>query len=71
MLNNNALEFIELTATELNISKNAVEKDWWMCWALEALFSLPDKMVFKGGTSLSKVFNAIHRYSEDIDITLD
>ncbi len=72
MLNQeNAMDLIELTAAELNISKNAVEKDWWMCWTLNVLFSLPDRMVFKGGTSLSKIFNVIQRYSEDIDITID
>lgn len=49
------------------------EKDVWVCWVLKQLFEMPDKldMAFKGGTSLSKVFNVIDRFSEDIDITLD
>jgi predicted nucleotidyltransferase component of viral defense system len=49
------------------------EKDIWLCWALEALFRMPGAlpMAFKGGTSLSKVFNAIQRVSEDIDISVD
>ena len=50
-----------------------LEKDVWVCWALDTLFSMPNRyqMAFKGGTSLSKVFNAISRFSEDVDITID
>lgn len=50
-----------------------MEKDIWVCWALQALFSMPDPhpMAFKGGTSLSKVYGVIDRFSEDVDITLD
>jgi predicted nucleotidyltransferase component of viral defense system len=51
-----------------------VEKDFWVCWILKRLFSEPslkDQMVFKGGTSLSKVFGLIDRFSEDIDLVLD
>ena len=50
-----------------------LEKDVWVCWALQYLFTMPGRlpMAFKGGTSLSKVFNAIARFSEDVDITLD
>lgn len=50
-----------------------LEKDIWVCWALETLFKMPNHypMAFKGGTSLSKVFNAIERFSEDVDITID
>lgn len=49
-----------------------VEKDVWICWTLEVLFGQQGHfpMAFKGGTSLSKVFNAIERFSEDIDITI-
>jgi predicted nucleotidyltransferase component of viral defense system len=54
---------------QLNISSIAIEKDIWVCWLLKQLFELPIKMAFKGGTSLSRVFNLIERYSEDIDIT--
>lgn len=54
---------------------NLLEKDIWLCWVLDILFNIniPNKvpMAFKGGTSLSKVFNAIHRFSEDVDITLN
>lgn len=54
------------------ISEGAVEKDWWVTAILKVLFSLsPSKyMFFKGGTSLSKGWNLINRFSEDIDIAL-
>ena len=50
-----------------------LEKDIWTCWVLQALFSMPDPhpMAFKGGTSLSKVYGIIDRFSEDVDVTLD
>lgn len=50
-----------------------VEKDFWVCWLLGRIFSTPKlgaDCVFKGGTSLSKVFGAIDRFSEDIDLGL-
>ncbi|MBD2781583.1 nucleotidyl transferase AbiEii/AbiGii toxin family protein [Xenorhabdus szentirmaii] len=60
-------------ADRLGRSEHVLEKDIWVCWVLKTLFSLPDSplMAFKGGTSLSKVFDVINRFSEDIDITLD
>ncbi len=50
-----------------------LEKDIWLCQVLDFLFQLPCRkpMAFKGGTSLSKVYKAIDRFSEDIDITVD
>ena len=59
-------------AKEKNITVGAVEKDWWVTAILKVLFSLsPAKyMFFKGGTSLSKGWNLIDRFSEDIDIAL-
>src|SRR5271154_4595455 len=58
-----------------NIKRDALllEKDIWICWALEFLFKMPNRfpMAFKGGTSLSKVFRVIDRFSEDVDITID
>ncbi len=50
-----------------------LEKDIWVCWALQQLFAMPNplQMAFKGGTSLSKVYQVIDRFSEDIDITVD
>ncbi|MCX5794909.1 MAG: nucleotidyl transferase AbiEii/AbiGii toxin family protein [Elusimicrobia bacterium] len=50
-----------------------VEKDFWVCWLLGRIFTTPRlgaDCVFKGGTSLSKVFGAINRFSEDIDLGL-
>lgn len=57
----------------IHILANMVEKDAWVCWTLRQLFSLPgahEHFIFKGGTSLSKVWKVIHRFSEDIDISL-
>ena len=51
-----------------------MEKDIWVCVLLERIFTDQDyrnRFVFKGGTSLSKVYRAIHRFSEDIDLILD
>lgn len=50
-----------------------VEKDFWVCWLLAVLFGdaeLAPHLVFKGGTSLSKVFGVIDRFSEDIDLSI-
>src|ERR1700690_2129430 len=51
-----------------------VEKDFWVCWTLDALFNGlpagPPRLLFKGGTSLSKAYSLISRFSEDIDITV-
>lgn len=61
-----------IIAKEKEISATAVEKDWWVTAILKVLFSLsPAKyMFFKGGTSLSKAWGVIDRFSEDIDIAL-
>ncbi len=51
-----------------------IEKDFWVCWVLKQLFADPffhNRLVFKGGTSLSKVYNQIERFSEDVDLILD
>ena len=64
---------IESVATQTRLSPHAVEKDWWVTMSLRALFSCEcaDHIVFKGGTSLSKCWNLIERFSEDIDIAID
>ncbi|MCU0440746.1 MAG: nucleotidyl transferase AbiEii/AbiGii toxin family protein [Raineya sp.] len=51
----------------------AIEKDWWVTLCLNASFSLPygNQIVFKGGTSLSKGWDLIQRFSEDIDLAID
>lgn len=60
-------------APQLGRSPVVLEKDVWVCWVLQAVFTMPRRipMAFKGGTSLSKVYGAIARFSEDVDITLD
>jgi predicted nucleotidyltransferase component of viral defense system len=62
------------TANKKGILNSIVEKDFWVCFVLDYLFSnfkYKDYICFKGGTSLSKVYNLINRFSEDIDLTLD
>ncbi|MPZ47285.1 MAG: nucleotidyl transferase AbiEii/AbiGii toxin family protein [Betaproteobacteria bacterium] len=52
----------------------SIEKDYWVSWTLRALFELPEwggRLTFKGGTSLSKVWQLIERFSEDIDVVID
>ena len=64
----------KITAANLNISPELVEKDFWVCWILNILFSLPgigSHLTFKGGTSLSKCYDVIKRFSEDIDISIE
>lgn len=63
----------EQTAIRIKLPIASIEKDFWVTEILNILFSLPyaDKMVFKGGTSLSKVWGIIRRFSEDIDIAID
>ena len=65
--------YVRETAARLNIAPQIVEKDFWVCWTLRLLFSHPPfarDLVFKGGTSLSKVFKVIGRFSEDIDLSV-
>lgn len=61
------------TALKHGLSNQIVEKDLWVSTLLEIIFALPfaDKLVFKGGTSLSKVWGLIDRFSEDIDLAVD
>lgn len=60
--------FISQAAVQRNISPVVLEKDFWVCWLLGGLFEsdFASSLVFKGGTSLSKVFGGIDRFSEDI-----
>ncbi len=61
-------------AIKKNIPPAIVEKDFWVCWTLGKFFSDPElskQLIFKGGTTLSKVFNLIERFSEDIDLILN
>lgn len=65
-------QIFEQTAARMNLAEIAVEKDFWVCWTLDKLFQLSfgRHLTFKGGTSLSKVWKLIDRFSEDIDITI-
>jgi hypothetical protein len=77
-------EFFELSTAErldaLNAAANTsgllphlLEKDVWVVWSLRHLFAGPyaEHLVFKGGTSLSKAYGIIRRFSEDVDLTYD
>ena len=58
----------------LGLTPASIEKDFWVCWTLRELFSLPQwggHLTFKGGTSLSKGWRLISRFSEDIDVVID
>src|SRR4051812_26092665 len=65
--------FTEAAARQGNVSAGVIEKDFWVCWTLKHVFGLgpsPAQLIFKGGTSLSKVYGVIERFSEDIDLSL-
>lgn len=59
------------TAAKMGMNAAIIEKDFWVCLTLDYLFhscKWKDAFAFKGGTSLSKVYNLIERFSEDIDL---
>ena len=65
--------YFEAAADNSGLEEHIIEKDFWVCWTLKRLFTTPtlnDHLIFKGGTSLSKVFKVIERFSEDIDVSL-
>lgn len=64
--------YIEQAAIRRDVLPVMLEKDLWVCWVLAVLFQseFASHLVFKGGTSLSKVFGVIERFSEDIDLSL-
>jgi len=64
---------LEVVATRSGRPAHLLEKDVWVVWSLRHLFAGPhaEQLVFKGGTSLSKAYGAIRRFSEDIDLTYD
>ena len=67
-------ELFTETAREMDIIPAIIEKDFWVVWTLDKIFTderLNKILMFKGGTSLSKVFDLIGRFSEDIDLILD
>jgi len=68
------LSAFDTTALRLGTASQNIEQDFWVCWTLDALFhGLKEggpRLLFKGGTSLSKGFGLINRFSEDIDVTV-
>jgi len=66
------LIFIQV-GVKKNLPPAAIEKDWWVMLALRTIFSskYQESLVFKGGTSLSKAWGLIERFSEDIDLAMD
>ena len=66
-------EALDVAAARSGRPPHLLEKDVWVVWALDVLFqaSFGKQLVFKGGTSLSKAFRIIRRFSEDIDVTWD
>ena len=67
-------ELFRRTASAMQVHEAIVEKDFWVCVVLDLLFTASpwcDKLVFKGGTSLSKAYGVIERFSEDIDLVID
>jgi predicted nucleotidyltransferase component of viral defense system len=68
------LDLFLSAARRVGTAVQNVEKDYWVCWVLRTLYHrLPDgspRLLFKGGTSLSKAYGLIQRFSEDIDITV-
>ena len=67
------MELFRQTAAQRGMTEQIVEKDFWVCWVLKQLFESPlkNRIIFKGGTSLSKVYGLIERFSEDIDLILN
>lgn len=64
----------EQAGDKLGLEAPSIEKDFWVCWVLRELFTLAEfgpRLTFKGGTSLSKAWKLIERFSEDIDVVID
>ncbi len=71
---NRQKEFFRDASFKTKIPISMIEKDFWVCWSLSRIFGnrqLNRILRFKGGTSLSKAFHLIERFSEDIDLILD
>jgi len=66
-------QVLKATEGRIGLPAYTIEKDLWVTTILQIVFTLPfaDKLIFKGGTSLSKVGKLINRFSEDIDLSID
>lgn len=67
------VEIFSVIAENMRMSPLAVEKDWWVSRTLQVVFDMDiaTHLVFKGGTSLSKAWKLIQRFSEDVDLAID
>ena len=67
------LEALQVAATNSGRPEHLLEKDVMVVWAVQGLFTsaIGEHLVFKGGTSLSKAYGVISRFSEDVDLTYD
>ena len=67
------VEVLKLLENKTGLNANSIEKDWWVTLVLNSLFNglYGSHLVFKGGTSLSKCWQIIDRFSEDIDLAID
>lgn len=66
--------YCEQASAQIGLPPASIEKDFWVCLSLREMFALPEwgpRFTFKGGTSLSKVWKLIRRFSEDVDIVID
>jgi len=67
-------ELFLASSVKMKVNQAIIEKDFWVCWTLDQIFQVSrfsNIFAFKGGTSLSKAYNLIDRFSEDIDLILD
>lgn len=67
-------ELFRETANRRGVAPLIIEKDFWVCWTIKQLFDLPQigpHLIFKGGTTLSKIYGVIERFSEDIDVSIN
>lgn len=74
LLKQDRLDIFTEAQSRSGINAIVLEKDFWVCWTLENLFNnneLANNMIFKGGTSLSKSYQLIDRFSEDCDLTIN
>ncbi|HEV3439742.1 MAG TPA: nucleotidyl transferase AbiEii/AbiGii toxin family protein [Gemmata sp.] len=68
------MDLFSASARIRGLTPEIIEKDFWVCWTLKRVFTLPNPpagLLFKGGTSLSKVFGVIERFSEDVDLSFN
>jgi len=74
LLEKDRRDLFRAASQKMGVHEAIIEKDFWVCWLLDILFHdspWKERMAFKGGTSLSKAYHAIERFSEDIDLILD